>query len=868
MATHPRITLVDAKSFEGLSHNDAVARGERTRPRVPFSAPPRKTGRAAPPHCSMRAAGPTATGEGARRDTRGRVCSPKPTAWMRLRARRFREFGLIRAISGYTVFLALLVPGLCLHAQPLPPRIGYACPAGGCQGATVQVTLGGQYLNNATNAFVSGSGVQATFVEYARPLTPKEFNDLRDAMREMQTRKTEAARAARRRFNGNESSSGTNVVWTAADEKHLAEIRQKIFLFAPKRNQNPAIAETITLRVTVATNAEPGERELRLATPIGLSNPFRFWVGQLPEYTKRITKTIPDEMTFRQLRFNNEEKAVAPTETSITIPTIINGQVLPGGVDRYRFQAHKGMQLVAAASARELIPYLADAVPGWFQAALALYDAKGREIDHADHFLFHPDPVLHYEIPKDGEYVVEIRDSIYRGREDFVYRIAVGELPYITSIFPLGGPADAQTTVELKGWNLPCTTLTLTNGDPGVYPVCVRGRDGTCNAVPFAVDNLPECLEKEPNNSAATAQAVTLPIIVNGRIDRPGDWDIFRFEGHAGQSIVAEVYARRLDSPLDSVLKLTDADGKQLAFNDDHEDKGAGLDTHYADSYLTATLPADGTYYVHLGDAQHQGGSEYAYRLRISAPRPDFALRVVPSSLSVRGGASVPITVYALRHDGFTNEIMLSLRNVPDGFKLTGAKVPANADQVRLTLQAPPTPAEAPVRLTLEGKALTQGRPIVHPAVPAEDMMQAFLYRHLVPSKELEVTVSGRFMNRMPLKILSETPVKIPAGGSARVRISAPGGGFASRFKLELNEPPEGIALGTVSPAGESTEIELRSDAAKAKPGLKGNLIVSIMPGQGFAPAAKNKKKGNQPRTAVGTLPAIPFEVIAAAKAN
>jgi len=52
---------------------------------------------------------------------------------------------------------------------------------------------------------------------------------------------------------------------------------------------------------------------------------------------------------------------------------------------------------------------------------------------------------------------------------------------------------------------------------------------------------------------------------VNGRIDQPGDWDVFRFQGRAGQAIVAEVYARRLDSPLDSVLKLTDAKGQQLA---------------------------------------------------------------------------------------------------------------------------------------------------------------------------------------------------------------------------------------------------------------------------------------------------------------
>ena len=31
--------------------------------------------------------------------------------------------------------------------------------------------------------------------------------------------------------------------------------------------------------------------------------------------------------------------------------------------------------------------------------------------------------------------------AIYRGREDFVYRITIGELPFVTSIFPLGGRA-------------------------------------------------------------------------------------------------------------------------------------------------------------------------------------------------------------------------------------------------------------------------------------------------------------------------------------------------------------------------------------------------------------------------------------------
>ena len=61
--------------------------------------------------------------------------------------------------------------------------------------------------------------------------------------------------------------------------------------------------------------------------------------------------------------------------------------------------------------------------------------------------------------------------------------------------------------------------------------------------MPFSVDTLPECLEEEPNDSTQTSQAVTLPVIINGRIDRPDDWDAFRFEGCAGQEIVAEVAA-------------------------------------------------------------------------------------------------------------------------------------------------------------------------------------------------------------------------------------------------------------------------------------------------------------------------------------
>ncbi len=748
-------------------------------------------------------------------------------------------------VLGFAALLAMVAP---LSAQQLSPHIGYVYPAGGRQGAEFHVTIGGQFLDGVKEALVSGAGVQAKVVEHTKPITPAQANKLREQLQELMKKKRDAETI-----------------------QQIAELRKKLATFV-RRPANPAIAETVILQVTMRADAAPGQRELRLAAPNGLTNPLVFCVGQLPEFSKKAAK-VSQEAPAKVARFLKLPTKSAPeTPTEVTLPAVLNGQITPGGVDRYRFPARKGQRLVVAASARELIPYLPDAVPGWFQATLALYNANEEELAYCDDYRFHPDPVLSYEIPEDGQYVVEVRDAIYRGREDFVYRIALGELPFVTGVFPLGGKAGTETTVELRGWNLPASSVVqdARGKAPGVYPLSVRKGEQTSNRVPFAVDTLPESLEQEPNNQPASVQRVALPLVVNGRIDPPGDADVFCFEGRSGDEIVAEVYARRLDSPLDSVLKLTDASGRQLAANDDHEDKGAGLVTHHADSRLSLALPASGTFYLHLSDAQHKGGPEYAYRLRISPPRPDFELRVVPSSVAARAGMNIPLSVYALRKDGFSGDITLALKDPPEGFTLSGGWVPGGQDQVRLTLSVPPLGGEEPFSLALEGRATIQGHELTRPAVPAEDMMQAFAYRHLVPAQELRVAVVGRALRKAALgkaalgrpavRIAGSTPVKIPAGGTARVQVGVPAATLAGNLRLELSEPPEGIAIKEVSPAGRGTEIVLQSDAAKVKPGLKGNLIVQAFAAR--APAGKAKVPASRPRVPAATLPAIPFEIV------
>ncbi|MBC8870029.1 MAG: peptidase [Planctomycetes bacterium] len=729
---------------------------------------------------------------------------------------------------------------------PRDPHIGYVYPAGGQQGTTLEITVGGQFLDGAGDVLVSGKGVEATVTKHTKPLTQKQINDLRQKVQEARKRaQANRSKPFGQRGDFKSFAKIAEELGVSAEElKTLAELRKQFN--DPKRQINPQIAETATLRVTFAPDAEPGEREIRLVTASGLSNPLYFHVGQLPEYQE----SEPNDKT-------------ADTGIDGPLPAIVNGQILPGDVDRFRFQARKGERLVVAASARKLIPYLADAVPGWFQATLGLYDASGKEVAYDDDFRFHPDPVLYYEIPEEGEYVLEIKDAIYRGREDFVYRITLGELPFVANVFPLGGRNGDSTNVELTGWNLPVDKLALDAKDkgPGVHPVSILQNERVVNRVPFAVDDLSECLEQEPNNDAANAQRVKPPLIVNGRIDKPGDWDVFCFECRAGGQIFAEVRARRLNSPLDSVLKLTDASGRQLAVNDDHEDKGAGLTTHHADSRLSVTIPENGLYYLHLGDTQHKGGAAYAYRLHINAQRPDFELRVVPASINAQAGTTVPITVYALRRDGFSDDIELELKDAPPGFTLSGAWVPANQDKVRLTLTVPSTAPDDPISVHLEGRAKIGGREVRRQAVPAEDMMQAFIYRHLVPADDWMVAVTEGRRFRSPLKLLDRDPVKLPAGGTARVRISAPRAPFLDQIQLALSDPPEGIEIKGVTRVAGGVAIDLKADAEKIQPGLKGNLLVNAFIERTFGRAG-GTQPGNKRRIPVGTLPAIPFEIV------
>src|SRR5262249_40859994 len=142
----------------------------------------------------------------------------------------------------------------------------------------------------------------------------------------------------------------------------------------------------------------------------------------------------------------------SPTQ-KVTLPVTINGRIDPAvDVDRYRFDAQAGQRLLFSVTAQPLGSPL--------DSLLVLRDASGHELasngDSDD-----LDSLLSYTFSSSGEYIIEIRDQTYAGGPSYLYRLTIGAVPLVRSVFPAGGPAGEKLPVTMMGENLPAASRTL-----------------------------------------------------------------------------------------------------------------------------------------------------------------------------------------------------------------------------------------------------------------------------------------------------------------------------------------------------------------------------------------------------------------------
>ena len=163
------------------------------------------------------------------------------------------------------------------------------------------------------------------------------------------------------------------------------------------------------------------------------------------------------------------------------------------------------------------------------------------------------------------------------------------------------------------------TVTVAKDAEPGVYWIRLYDDEGATIARPFIVGMLPEVMEQEPNDDPKKPQQLPLSnVVVNGRLDKPGDVDTFAVKLTKGQTLVASLEAyRTLRSPMDGVLQILSADGFVLEQNDDY---------HGFDPQIAFAVPKDGTYLVRVfafpsvpdSTVRFAGKENYVYRLTLT----------------------------------------------------------------------------------------------------------------------------------------------------------------------------------------------------------------------------------------------------------
>ncbi len=142
-----------------------------------------------------------------------------------------------------------------------------------------------------------------------------------------------------------------------------------------------------------------------------------------------------------------------------------------------------------------------------------------------------------------------------------------------------------------------------------------------------------------PTIGPETAQKLTLPAVVAGRIGKLEDVDWYAFEGEEGEWVSFEVWGNRLENKIhdlqthfDPILTLHDARGRKVAVADN---------TYAADPLLWFRVPAAGTYYLEIRDTTYSGNASWCYALH--AMKGPVATSVFP--MAVNPGADARIEV-------------------------------------------------------------------------------------------------------------------------------------------------------------------------------------------------------------------------------
>ena len=546
---------------------------------------------------------------------------------------------------------------------------------------------------------------------------------------------------------------------------------------------SPQLADRVKIKVTIANDVPCGMYDLRLQGPRGVSNMLPFEVASYPNFVEKGTS-----------------RRSKPNEVG-ELPAVLCGYVSPGGVDYFRFSGKKGDQIVAAVKGRQLVPYIADAVPGWFQPVIKIMDSRGREVAYSDDYYHNVDPVIITTLPKDGQYTLMIHDAIYRGRQDFNYRIQLGVIPFVTGRYPAYGVVGKKLKQELAGANLEETKATVKVKKEGYHHLDYTSSVGVSNTVPFYALAKGENILYSPKEGASltVSTAIADSLTMNARVKR------YQIPTDIGEEIIVELIGRRNGSRIDAVLRLLDNMGNVVAQVDDTEDPMQGLMTFHADPVLKYKSETSGYLFLEVEDLHRGYGRDYHYLLRRHKQLPTFTAFVSPANITIPSGGTSMFRVDVTGK--YKRPASLEIQGLPKGYTTSSMKLRGRKWDVSITA---PKGAEVK-RFPIEVKMIYSGADGTREkmnVVPVDKMMQAFYYTHHIQAAELALDVTEPSPYRMSVDVNlekeilfslddTEIPLKIKVEKDAK---------FTDSIELSLGNKNRIFELQPISIAPDETE--------------------------------------------------------------
>ncbi len=446
-------------------------------------------------------------------------------------------------------------------------------------------------------------------------------------------------------------------------------------------------ATKLKVKFVIPIEATVGFHTIRVATIQGISNLRPFSIDDLPEIEEK-----PG---------NNKKETPQP----LVVPCVVLGTATAETGDYFRVPVKAGQALTLEAVGRRLGSPI--------DPVVIVYDAKGREIPglYADDTPgLQTDARLTHTFPSDGEIIVEIRDTTYRGGADFAYRLRIGSFAGATTAFPLAIERGKKTDVGFAGPGLDGVKPVSVIGGPGIEvqnitPVRAAGQSGW--TVPVQIHDHPELIEQEPNNEIAKANALPIPGGISARFAVKNDIDFFRCAGKKGQKLVIQVLTFELNAPTELFLRVLDAKGTELAKSNPQL---AGVRLDFAPT-------VDGDFFISCEQTNYLHGPNEVYHLSVIPVVPDFTvtLGLDRADLPVGGIGLIPITGI-VRTNGFAAPVevtLVGIDGVSGSVTIAAGANPQPTAPLFLPLTTKPGTKPGAFVGQIHAKAVVDGKPVL-----------------------------------------------------------------------------------------------------------------------------------------------------------